>query len=59
LLSYIDDVVSLNNSRFGDYLHHIYRNELEVKDTTDTQMFASYLHLHLKIDNGGRLTTKL
>jgi len=26
--------MSLNNSRFGDYLHHIYPNELEVKDTT-------------------------
>jgi hypothetical protein len=35
---YIDDVLSLNNSRFGDYLHRIYLNELEVKDTTDTQV---------------------
>ena len=33
---YIDDVQSLNNSRFGDYLHFVYPNELEVKDTTDT-----------------------
>jgi hypothetical protein len=30
------DVLSLNNSRFGDYLHRIYPNELELKDTTDT-----------------------
>jgi len=28
-------------------------NELEVKDTTDTQKSASYLDLHLEIDNGG------
>ena len=33
---YIDDVLSLKNSRFGDQ-HRIYPNELEVKDTTDTQ----------------------
>ena len=47
---YIDDVLSLNNSRFGDYLHHIYPHEHEVKYTTDTQMSASYLDLHLEID---------
>lgn len=43
------------NSRFSDYLHRTYPNELEVKDTTDTQRFASCLDLHLEIDNGGRL----
>ena len=31
----------------------------EVKDTTDTEKSASYLNLHLEIDNGGRLKTKL
>jgi hypothetical protein len=51
---YIDDVLSLNNSRFGDYLHRIYLNELEVKDTNDTQKYASYLEL----DDGGRVKTK-
>ena len=49
----------MNNSRFGDYLHRIYLNELEVKDTTDTQQSASYIDLHLEIDNGRRLKTKL
>ena len=49
----------LNNSRFGDYLHRIYPNELEVNDTTDNQTSASYLSLHLEIDNGGRFKTKL
>jgi hypothetical protein len=38
---YIDDVLSLNNSRFGNYLHLIYPNKLEVKDTADTQKSAS------------------
>jgi hypothetical protein len=56
---YIYYVLSLNNSRFGDYLHHIYPNELEVKDTTDTQTRASYFDLHLEIDNGGKLKTNL
>ena len=33
---YIDDVLSLNNSKFGDYVERIYPMELEIKDTTDT-----------------------
>jgi hypothetical protein len=37
----------------------IYPNELEVKDTTDTLKSASCLDLHLEINNGGRLKTKL
>ena len=45
-----DDVL-LPNSRFGDYLHHIYPHEHEVKYTTDTQMSASYLDLHFEIDS--------
>jgi hypothetical protein len=51
-------MMSLNNSRFGDYLHRIYPNQLEVKDTTDTQKYASYLDLHLEIDNGGILNNQ-
>lgn len=56
---YIDDVLSLNNSKFGDYVERIYPIELEIKDTTDTVKSASYLDLHLEIDNEGRLKTKL
>ena len=56
---YIDDVLSLNNSRFGDLVDRIYPIELEIKDTTDTDRSASYLDLHLKIDSEGRLRTKL
>jgi hypothetical protein len=54
---YIDDVLSLNNSRFGDFVDCIYLIKLEIKDTTDTDRSASYLDLHLEIDSGGRLRT--
>jgi hypothetical protein len=33
---YIDNVLSLNNSRFGEFVDRIYPIELEIKDTTDT-----------------------
>ena len=56
---YIDDVLSLNNSTFGDFVVRIYPIELEIKDTTDTDRSASYLDLHLEIDNEGRLRMKL
>ena len=46
---YIDDVLSLIYSRFGDFVDHIYPIELEIKDTTDTDRSASYLDLHLEI----------
>jgi hypothetical protein len=42
-LRYIDDVLSLNNSMFGDFVDRIYPSELEIKDTTDTDRSASYL----------------
>ena len=51
--------MSLNNSRFGDdFLFHIYPIELEIKDTTDTDMVASYLDLCLEIDSEGWIRTK-
>jgi hypothetical protein len=34
---YIDDVLSINNSIFAEYLPLIYPQELEVKETTDTE----------------------
>jgi hypothetical protein len=39
----IDDVLSLNISRLGDYLHRIYQSSHEVNDTTDTKLSTSYL----------------
>ena len=56
---YIDDVLSLNNSRFGDFDDRIYPIEFEIKYTTDTDRSASYLGLHLEIDSEGWIRTKL
>jgi hypothetical protein len=55
---YINDVLSLNNSRFGEFIDRIYPIELEIKDTTDTYKSASYLDLCLEIDSEERLRTK-
>jgi hypothetical protein len=55
---YIDDVLSLNNSRFGDFVDRINPIELEIKDTTNTDMSDSYLDLHLEIGSLWRSRTK-
>ena len=46
----IDDDLSLNNDRVGDYQHLIYPNEIGAKDTTDTQKYASDLEIDKKND---------
>jgi hypothetical protein len=51
MFHYIDDVLSPNNYRFGDFVDHIYPIELEIKDPTDTDRSGSYLGLQLKIDS--------
>jgi hypothetical protein len=56
---YIDGVLSLNNSRLGDFVDHIYPIELEIKDSTDTDRCALYLDLHLEIDRERRIRTEL
>jgi hypothetical protein len=48
-IRYIDDVLSLNNSKFGDFVDRINPIELEIKDTTNTDRSDSYLDLHLEI----------
>ena len=55
---YIDDVLSINNSRFAEFLPLIYPPELEVKETTDTASSASFLDLYLEFDDSGQLSTK-
>ena len=48
---YIDDFLSLNNSRFGDFIDRIYLTELEIMDSTAIGMSVSYLDIHLEIDS--------
>ena len=50
MFRYIDDVLSLHNSRVGDFVDRIYPIELEIKDITNTTRFASHLVLHLEIN---------
>jgi hypothetical protein len=47
---YIDDVISINNHNFHNYAHLIpvYPDELEIKDTTESDHSASYLDILLK-----------
>ena len=40
---YIDDVLSINNPDFANYLGQMYPAELEIKDTTESNTSASYL----------------
>ena len=59
IVRYIDDVLLLNNSKLGNYLVLICHIKFEIKVTTVTAKSASYLDLHLDMDNEGRLRTKL
>jgi hypothetical protein len=45
---YIDDVLSLNNSRLADFVDRINPIELEIKDNTNTDRSDSYLDLSLE-----------
>ena len=56
---YIDDVLSLNNPKFNDYIYVIYPEELEIKDTADALKWANYLDLRLEFDEDGHLFTRL
>jgi hypothetical protein len=56
---YIDDVLSINNPRFAEFVPLIYPPELEIKETTDRASFASCLDLYLEFDDSGQLSTKI
>ena len=56
---YIDDVLSINNPDFENYLGQMYPPELEITDTTESNTSASYLDLLLSIGRDGQLHTSL
>ena len=56
---YIDDVLSINIPDFENYQGQMYTAELETKDTTESNISASYLDLLLSIERDGQLRTSL
>jgi hypothetical protein len=56
---YIDDVLSINNSRFAELLPLIYPPELEVKEIKDTASTASFLDIYREVDDSGQISTKI
>ena len=56
---YIDDVLSINNPEFENYLGQMYPVELEIKDTVESNTSASYLDLLLSIGRDGQLQTSI
>ena len=56
---YIDDVLSINNPDFENYLGQMNPAGLEIKDTTESRTSASYLDLLLSIESDGQLRTSL
>ena len=58
---YIDDVLSINNPEFENYLGQMYPVELEIKDTTESESTTSapYLDLLLSIGRDGQLQTSI
>ena len=56
---YIDDVLSINNSRFAEFLPLIYPPELEIKEITATVSSASFLGLYLEFYDSDQFSTKI
>ena len=56
---YIDDVLSIINPELENYLGQMYPVELEAKDTTESNISASYLDLLLSIGRDGQLHTSI
>ena len=56
---YIDDVLSINNPDFENYLGQMYPTELEIRDTTKSNTSDSYLDLLLTIESDGQMRTSL
>ncbi len=59
---YIDDLISINNDAFEDYISDIYQTKtsnLELKKTTESDKEASYLDLMISITRNGELESSL
>ena len=56
---YIDDLISFNNKRFGEFISDIYPRGLAVSGATESTSVASYLDLLFTRDRSNNVTTKL
>ena len=45
---YIDNMLTINIGSFHSYFNTIYSGELEIKDTTDSGAYVSYLDILLE-----------
>ena len=45
---YVDDLLSVNNENFGNYISDIYPSDLELKDTTLTSNEVCYLDTRIR-----------
>ena len=55
----IDDILSINNPDFENYLGQMYFPELQINDTTEMNTSGSYFDLLLSISRDGQLHTSL
>jgi hypothetical protein len=60
-IRHIHNVLQIKNHDFHKYVYLIYPDELKVKDTTKTDLSASYLDVLVtcNIDSTGRIRTTL
>jgi hypothetical protein len=57
MLIAINDVMSLNNYKFGGYVCRIYSIHLEIKDATDTVKYPTYIGLYLEFGSNNKIKT--
>ena len=55
-MRYINDLLTLNNSRFASKIPDIYPPELDLKKTTESPTTVSYLDILIRINNGKHVT---
>ena len=54
----MDDFLFLNNSKISESIDHIYPCELEIKDLTEFNTYASYLDCYFCIENEKLVTRR-
>ena len=55
---YIDDLIVLDNKKFGDYVKEVYPSQLTVEKANTSDDLANYLDFTFIIESNNRLYTK-